>query len=148
MSSPRYWIAVATRDHVKRGVEERFCQACHGKAAPLRRMQPGDWIAYYSSKQEFGEPAPCQAFTAIGRISEGEVFTHQMAEGFTPARRLVTYLPAREASILPLIEKLEFITNKKHWGAPFRFGKLETGREDFQIIAAAMGVDILSAGEE
>jgi hypothetical protein len=28
----KYWITVASKDHVKIGVEEGFAQACHGKA--------------------------------------------------------------------------------------------------------------------
>jgi len=35
------WIAVACADHVALGVAGGFMQVCHGKAAPLRRMRPG-----------------------------------------------------------------------------------------------------------
>ncbi len=38
----RYWIVVASKDHVARGVEAGIAQACHGKRAPLQRMQPDD----------------------------------------------------------------------------------------------------------
>ena len=31
----RYWIGVACREHVGRGVAGGFAQLCHGKAAPL-----------------------------------------------------------------------------------------------------------------
>ena len=40
----RYWIGVASKDHVSRGVDGGFCQLCHGKAQPLKRMASGDWI--------------------------------------------------------------------------------------------------------
>ena len=33
-----YWIIVAALDHLQRGVEGGFCQANHGKRAPLARM--------------------------------------------------------------------------------------------------------------
>ena len=42
------WIAVASAEHVRRGREGGFMQVCHGKAAPLRRIQPGDGVVYYS----------------------------------------------------------------------------------------------------
>ncbi len=35
----RYWIGVACKEHVLRGVTGGFCQVCHGKAAPLNHMR-------------------------------------------------------------------------------------------------------------
>ena len=35
----RYWIGVASRDHVMRGVAGGFCQLGHGKAAPVKRLE-------------------------------------------------------------------------------------------------------------
>ncbi|MBY0464817.1 MAG: EVE domain-containing protein, partial [Burkholderiales bacterium] len=48
---PRNWIAVASADHARRGRDEMtpgFMQVCHGKCAPLKRMRPGDRVAYYA----------------------------------------------------------------------------------------------------
>nr|MCH9703347.1 EVE domain-containing protein [Chlamydiota bacterium] len=42
----KYWIGVASHEHVKRGEADGFCQVCHGKGAPLRRMKPGDLLVY------------------------------------------------------------------------------------------------------
>ena len=42
------WIAVASAEHVRIGRSQGFMQVCHGKAAPLRRIQPGDGVVYYS----------------------------------------------------------------------------------------------------
>jgi hypothetical protein len=39
----KHWLAVASAEHVRRGQAEGFMQVCHGKAAPLKRIQPGDW---------------------------------------------------------------------------------------------------------
>lgn len=50
----RYWIGVASREHVHRGVKGGFAQVCHGKPGPLERMAEGDWIIYYSPTVEFG----------------------------------------------------------------------------------------------
>ena|SRR5664279_630830 len=41
MSDRRYWIGVASRDHVMKGVVGGFCQLGHGKAAPVKRLSPG-----------------------------------------------------------------------------------------------------------
>lgn len=40
----RYWIGVASREHVQRGMLGGFSQVCHGKYGPLKSMSEGDWI--------------------------------------------------------------------------------------------------------
>ena len=68
----RYWVGVASRDHVRRGAEGGFCQLGHGKAAPVERLSPGDWIAYYSPRTEMRGGETVQAFSAIGTVEPGE----------------------------------------------------------------------------
>jgi hypothetical protein len=134
----RYWILVASRNHVQRGVEGGFAQANHGKATTLKRMRQGDGVIYYSSKEVFGEDAKCQRFTAIGEIADEALYQGSMGGDFNPFRRNVEYWPCQEASILPLVDDLTFIKDKVHWGAPFRFGALEIQASDFELIASAM----------
>ncbi len=112
----RYWIGVASKEHVLTGVQGGFAQVCHGKAGPLRQMSPNDWIIYYSPTVKFGQKSPCQSFTAIGQIEQGDPYPFQMCEGFIPFRRNVSFFPCQETSISPLIEKLTFIQDKKKWG--------------------------------
>lgn len=140
----KYWIVVASKNHVQIGVRGGFAQANHGKSSALKRMQPGDWIIYYSSKLEFGKDDKCQAFTAIGQVKEGPIYTANMGNGFVPARRDVNFRPSNETPIAPLIPGLSFIADKTHWGAPFRFGVVEIGREDFEKIARPMLGDVPS----
>jgi len=47
-------------------------------------------------------------------------------------------MPSQDISILPLINDLAFIRNKKSWGYSFRFGFFEIGKEDFALIASQM----------
>lgn len=136
----RYWIAVASKEHVMRGVQGGFCQVCHGKAGPLKRMSGEDWIVYYSPTIQFGVKSPCQAFTAIGQVEEGEPYEFQMSPDFIPYRRDIKFIEAQETSILPLIDQLDFIQDKKRWGFPFRWGCFAISEEDFRRIASAMGV--------
>lgn len=65
----RYWIGVASHAHVRRGVEGGFAQLNHGKASPLQRMAAGDWLIYYSPREQREGGAPVQAFTAIGQVA-------------------------------------------------------------------------------
>lgn len=136
----RFWVGVASRDHVRRGVAGGFAQLGHGKRAPLVRMAPDEWIVYYSPRTQFRAGEPCQRFTAIGQVSAGEAYPVRMTDDFVPYRRAVRFLGADEAPIQPLLQDLTFIRDKRRWGYIFRRGHFEIGARDFRLIATAMGV--------
>lgn len=138
MNRTKYWVIVASKDHVKNGIAEGIAQACHGKASPLRRMKKGDFILYYSGKLVFGKEEKCQEFTAIGQVKDDEVYQFQMSPNFCPSRRNITFFEHQDLSILPFINDLDFIPNKKSWGYPFRFGFFEINEHDFQLISSKM----------
>lgn len=145
MELPRYWIGVASKDHVLRGVGGGFCQLCHGKNNPLKRLSLEDWIIYYSPREQIGRGEVVQSFTAMGQILEGEPYSFDMGNGFVPCRRDVQFLNVQEASIRPLLNHLSFIKNKQSWGYAFRFGLLEIPRSDFEVIATAMKAPLLAS---
>ncbi len=138
-----YWIGVVSRSHVQRGVAGGFAQMNHGKQAPLKRMKAGDGLIYYSPRESYPDGAPLQAFTALGFIRTGQVYEYDMTAdgvpGFVPWRIDVDYVDMHITSIRPLITQLDFITDKTHWGAAFRFGQLKIGKDDFNRVARAMG---------
>jgi hypothetical protein len=74
-STLRYWIGVVSKNHVARGVAGGFAQLGHGKRAPLARMRAGDWLIYYSPKMSMDGDEACQAFTAIGQVKTGEIYS-------------------------------------------------------------------------
>lgn len=132
------WIAVASAEHVRRGRAGGFMQVCHGKAAPLRRIRPGDRVVYYSPTDRFGAADGLKSFTAIGTVLPGEPYAFDMGGGFVPFRRDVSWWPAEEAPILPLLDRLELTAGVRNWGYPFRFGLLPVSPGDFDRIAEAM----------
>ena len=134
----RYWIGVASKEHVNGGVAGGYCQLNHGKAQPLNRMSVGDWIIYYSPKEEFRGTEPCQQFTAIGEIVGAEAYQFEMFPGFVPYRKDVRFLEAKKVSIRPILDSLSFIKDKSKWGSAFRFGHLEISKADFELIATNM----------
>ena len=134
----KYWIIVASKYHVKKGITDGFAQACHGKIAPLKRMKKGDFVIYYSSKQTMGKPDKCQEFTAIGKVKNEAIYPFQMSADFCPFRRDVEFFDHQDVSIIPLINELEFIPNKQRWGYPFRFGFFEINPHDFELISSQM----------
>jgi EVE domain-containing protein len=139
-----YWIAVASADHVRRGRKDGFMQVNHGKAAPLKRIMPGDGIIYFSPTVTLGGSDKLQAFTAIGTVKDGEPYVADMAKGFKPYRRDVTWATAEEAPIRPLLETLDFTRGKPNWGYQLRFGLFPISEADFRSIAKAMGADELA----
>lgn len=138
MKSIKYWIATISKEHTLRGVAGGFIQVCHGKPAPLKRMNKGDYLIVYSSKIAMEGNEKCQAFTAIGQVIDDNIYEFKMTEKFKPYRRNINFLPCVESSIIPLITYLEFIPNKKAWGYPFRYGFFEINENDFTIITSKM----------
>lgn len=134
----KYWIIVASKDHAKNGIAHGIAQACHGKIGPLKRMKKDDLVIFYSSKIEFGKNESCQQFTAIGRVKDDEIYQFQMSENFCPSRRRIDFFNSIDISIIPLIDQLDFIPNKKSWGYPFRFGFFEIEKNDFDLISSQM----------
>lgn len=139
----KYWIGVASFDHVRKGVEGGFSQLCHGKEKPLKRMKKGDWIIYYSPKKSLNGNEPVRAFTAIGKVKDERIYTFQMSENFIPFRRDVDfYQEAKFVPIHDILDELEFIENKSKYGYKFRFGHFEISKHDFLLIAQKMGLDL------
>lgn len=169
MAITKNWIAVASATHARRGRDGGFMQVCHGKLAPIRRVRPGDRVAYYAPTVTMGGKDTCQCFVSIGLVLAGEPYPFRdagppqgakaplgvsaahavasvgapshMGGGFVPNRRDVGYAPAREASILPLLDDFEFVENRQRWGYKFRFGLFDISDHDMRLIAQAMGAD-------
>ncbi|MFZ6749986.1 EVE domain-containing protein [Undibacterium sp. Ren11W] len=145
----RNWIAVASAEHVARGRADGYMQVCHGKAAPLRRLRPGDRVVYYSPTAVFGGKLKLQEFTALGIVAARATYQFQAsadsATGFCPHRRDVDWLVAQSTRILPLLEHLEFSAGKTNWGYQFRFGIFSISDHDMQLIARSMQADLFSS---
>lgn len=135
---PKYWIAVASADHTRRGKTGGFMQVNHGKAAPLRRIAPGDGVAYYSPTVTMGGKDRLQAFTLIGRVKQGDIYQGEMGD-WIAHRRDVDWSDASDAPIAPLLDQLDFTAGKTNWGYQLRFGLFEISAHDFELIAGSMG---------
>jgi EVE domain len=134
------WISVASAEHVRIGRTSGFMQVSHGKAAPLRRISPGDRIAYYSPSEAFGGKDRLQAFTAIGVVKRGEPYQVDMGGGFRPYRRDVLWSEVVETPIRSLLGLLSFTRDKANWGYQLRFGLFEITEEDMRVIRQATSV--------
>lgn len=136
----KYFLIVASKDHVLKGVEGGFAQASHGKRNPMSKPQKGDWIIYYSSKEIFESNKPYQKFTAVGQIADEIPEQHTHSENFNPYRRKVDYKKCKDVEIRPLLDQLSFIKNKDKWGFYLMSGFLEISKADFEVIKASMKI--------
>jgi len=135
---PKYWIVTVSKEHVLNGKEWEIMQVCHGKKAPLKRINKDDYVIFYSSKFKMNDKQPYQKITAIAKAVDDKVYQVEMFENFEPFRRNVKFLECQEIEIRPLIKDLEFIPNKQKWGFPFRHGLLEISENDFKLISSKM----------
>ncbi|WP_295526312.1 EVE domain-containing protein [uncultured Pseudacidovorax sp.] len=137
----RHWIAVASAEHARLGRDHRpagFMQVCHGRGSPLKRVSPGDYVAYYAPSERFGGRDRLQAFVSVGTVAPGSPYQANMGNGFMPWRRDVHYAEAREVAIAGLLDQLAFTRDSRHWGYKLRFGLFEVAAEDMHLIAGAM----------
>ncbi len=144
MAARQNWIAVASAEHARYGRDalKSFMQVGHGKLAPLKRIKPGDRVAYYSPTTVYGVKDDLQSFVSIGMVQSGEPYAFDMGNGFVPYRRDVIYLSAQESPIAPLLDNFDFIENRQRWGYKFRFGLFAVSDSDMRLIAQAMQADL------
>lgn len=134
VTASRYWMNVASLDHVEKGIEWGIIQSCHGKPGPIKRMHKGDWVIHYSPKEAFGGKTPCQKFTSIGQVADEDIYQYDMGDGFLPWRRKVNYLESCHCPISPMLDDLSFTKGKQSWGFVFRYGFFEILESDFRYI--------------
>ena len=139
----RNWLVIASADHVANGLGGGFMQVCHGKHAPLTRIQPGDRVVCYSPNHRYSASHASrakdrlQAFTAIGTVRDGGLYRADMGEGFHPYRRDVAWHEAEQTPIWALQGELSFM-QEKNWAYRLRQGLLELNDADMTAIAEAM----------
>lgn len=141
----KFWIAVASAEHVARGRTGGFMQVCHGKGGPLARIAPGDRIVYYSPSASIGQADGLQSFTALGTVADRKPYSFDAGNGFAPFRRDVIWDRAAIAPIRPLLDRMEFTSGRRNWGYAFRFGILAITASDFTTIETAMTKVIVAA---
>ncbi len=141
MDPRHYFIAVAPRERVTAAATAGYIEISQGRAAPLARMHEGDVVLFYSPREAATGGPALQQFTAMAEVGPGGVFEgeprHTVAE--RPFRRSGKFRPVHAAPIRPLLDALDFIRDKRHWGVALRHGFVQISASDFRHIAHAMG---------
>ena len=131
------WLGVVSADHVARGVELGIAQIGRGKRSGLARMRPDDLLVYYSPRDTLGG-VPLQAFTAIGRVADDEVWQAD-EDDFRPWRRRVAYRTRARTVPLEAVRDVLELTSGPHWGHRLRQGLAPLSDRDAEVLVAAMG---------
>ncbi|GAB2466981.1 hypothetical protein HD599_000343 [Conyzicola lurida] len=139
---PRYWIDTVSLDHVETAVRGGFTQSDHGANTRLRNMAAGDHMVFYSPRTSLQGGTPVQQFTALGVVTGTESYQAVVSDDFRPWRLDVEYEESTPADAKPLVPLLSFVTDKQHWGMPFRRGLFTIPAADFAVIADAMGARV------
>lgn len=131
------WLGVVQAEHVARALVLGIAQVNHGKRSGLARMHAGDWLVYYSPHHRLGAHSPLQAFTAVGRLPDDEIW--QADEGtFRPFRRRAVYrTDARHAPLADLRERLD-LTADPQWGYLLRRGLVPLSDHDVALVHETM----------
>ncbi len=137
-----YWMGIACSQHAFAGRDGKFAQLGHGKKSAISGLKKGDWIVYYSPREEIDGGTLVQAFTTIGQITSDRPYQADQTMGFHPYRVDVNFvLEAELAPIRPLLEKLELTKGRgQNWGIVMRGAKRKLSKPDFQKIALAMRI--------
>jgi hypothetical protein len=136
-ATPRCWIGVVPQDEALAAVAGGYVEINRGRAGPLERMRAGDAFVLYSPRTS-ADGAALQAFTALGRVTDGVVYQAARSADRRPFRLAAAYYATLPAPVRPLLPSLAFIRNPAHWGVAFRFGFLRVPDADFVRIVAAM----------
>jgi hypothetical protein len=138
----RFWIAVVPKAGVDRCVAGGFAMFGHGRHVAMKRTSASDWLAYYSPRAILKGGDEVRAFTAIGKFTDREPYEVELGNGRVAWRRDIKFEKrTRQADVYPLLDELSFIRDREHWGLFFHRSLFVVSRDDFALIATAMGLD-------
>lgn len=131
------FVGVAHRKQVLIARDAGVVAFSHGRPAPVRRLAPGDKVVYYAPRSDFdGEPV--QAFVAHAEVTGPAPYEKRWRDDFTAWVRDARYDTVDAVPVRPLLDRLSFVKDSRHWGISFRRGQFEIGDADYALIARAL----------
>ena len=130
------WVSVVSKEHALIGIAGGFMQACHGKAAPLKRMKAGDWFMFYCPATTMSGGVKVQKFLGLGRVKNDDTYQFEMNPEFCPFRRDIEFIAGAESLESAPISTLKTLSIK----SKLRFGFFELPGTDAAVILESMGL--------
>ncbi len=137
----KYWISVVPKERVSAAVAQGIMQS-QGIEAHLNRLNQHDWVIFYSPRADIAGTTKLQTFTAVGQMADSTIFPIKNSPVSKAFGRKVTYVQSKEIPLIPLIQKVAFIRNKKHWGSVFKMSLIQISQDDFELVTKAMEAEI------
>jgi hypothetical protein len=148
----KYWVGVMSKDQVTEAIQKGYCEFCNGAKKPFKSVHPTSWFIYYSPgtkplkvvrEQGSDKGEAIRAFTAIGQVLPGDIYSIDIGDDNIVYRRKARYVPnTTDAPFLQLMDGLSFVTNRHTWGVTFRSGLVQILKSDFLKICEAMNIDM------
>jgi len=136
------WIAVAWDEHLRLGRSNGFMQVSHGKSAPLRRVEPGDRVVFYSPTDAFRGKDKLQSFTAIGVVKEGRSISSRHGRRILPVPSGCHLANGRGDTDPDACRAAGVHEGNRNWGYQLRSGLAEISELDMLRIVRAMGASL------
>lgn len=132
-----HFIGVVHRAQTRTARDRGFVAFSHGDESAVRRLSPGDTVIYYAPKSDF-DGDPVRAFVAPAEVTGEAPHRTDYPGGRTAWVRAATFAKVREVPVRPLLDRLSFVRDPRHWGLAFRRGKFSITPDDHALIAGLM----------
>lgn len=138
-STRSFYLISASRDHVLSARDQAIVQANHGVKAPMQRLRPGDGIAFYSARHQLKGKDPCQRFTALATVGDGDMYQERMSDTWKPWRRPAVFEEGfKEIEIKEVLSRLQCLGNgRQGWGVYLRRGFIKMSASDWEVLVGA-----------
>ena len=140
---PNYWIFPITQDSLYVSLDKEIVGTRSKNRKRVENWEIGDLIIFYVSREEYHSMNPVREFQALVECishpfeSNQKIWSHIGGDVF-PTRVRIRVVNKKKCKIMPLIERLSFIKNKKNWGSAFFSGIRKISQNDFNLIIKAM----------
>lgn len=134
----QYWVSKAAQEHVKVVQDKGYTQVNMGPRGPLEKMNPGDWILYYSPTVYYAQDEPvCHQFTGIACVNDQRVYPQG---GLFPDRwrRNVEFFECEPIHVQHFVGKVTFLPEQKNWQDTLEESIFQITRDDFITIVEAI----------
>lgn len=132
--SQHYWVTNAAQEHVNLVRQKGYTQLNMGPREPLKKMNQGDWIIYYSPTVLFQCPdTACHTFTAISCLTDNHIY--QQPTNHERWRRNVQYFECKPHHVQHFHHSVDFMKQYEDWLDALLEPIFEISRNDFATIA-------------
>ena len=144
MTQPSYWIARTTMDVYSAYLNTNRIGAGAQTLARLTKLTKGDLGIFYISTNELHKLQQVQKFrspfTLNGNIESVPIIVDTLPEDkkILFSASIKFFDPSGTCSMHEIINKLDFIKKKNHWGSYLMQAYIKVSKKDFDVILGSL----------